>query len=129
MSSPSGRWLPNRSSDYLDASSFSGGNAPAFPPLNDHGLLTWEPAIGRQIQGAPLALRRALQRASSAIRRTSASPNLERSQVLGLLPFGDLDAVLVPLLPLQLDVAREDVLAERATHEIRARELVDRLPE
>jgi hypothetical protein len=22
---------------------------------NDHGLLTWEPAIGRQIQGTPLA--------------------------------------------------------------------------
>jgi hypothetical protein len=27
------------------------------PIQNDHGLLTWEPAIGRQIQGDPLALR------------------------------------------------------------------------
>ncbi len=34
---------------------------PCVPPSqNDHGLLTWEPAIGRQIQRAPLALRRAL---------------------------------------------------------------------
>jgi hypothetical protein len=40
---------------------------------NDHGLLTWEPAIGRQIQGAPLALRRALQRASSDFRTLRAS--------------------------------------------------------
>jgi hypothetical protein len=29
-----------------------------FPPFqNDHGLLIREPAIGRQIQGDPLALR------------------------------------------------------------------------
>ena len=31
----------------------------------------------------------------------------------GHLPLGDLDAVLVPLVALELDVAREDVLAER----------------
>src|SRR3970040_64553 len=54
---------------------------------------------------------------------------LERREVLLLLPLGDLDAVLVPLLALELDVAREDVLAERPPHEIRRRELVDRLAE
>jgi hypothetical protein len=31
-------------------------------PHNDHGLHTREPAIGRQIQGLPLALRLTLQR-------------------------------------------------------------------
>jgi hypothetical protein len=40
-----------------------GGNM-VSPIQNDHGLLTWEPAIGRQIQSSPLALRRALQVAS-----------------------------------------------------------------
>jgi hypothetical protein len=44
------------------------------PAMNDHGLLTWEPAIGRQIQGTPLALRRTLQRESSVFRTPSASP-------------------------------------------------------
>jgi hypothetical protein len=44
------------------------------PAPNDHGLLTWEPAIGRQIQGAPLALRHTLQRESSVFRVASASP-------------------------------------------------------
>ena len=39
------------------------------------------------------------------------------------------DAVLVPLLALELDVAREDVLAERALHELGAGELLDRLAE
>jgi len=34
------------------------GSPTLMPPcLNDHGLLTWEPAIGRQTQGLPLALR------------------------------------------------------------------------
>ncbi len=42
--------------------------------LNDHGLLTWEPAIGRQIQDTPLALRRTLQGESSVFRRLAASP-------------------------------------------------------
>jgi hypothetical protein len=46
------------------------------PPPNDHGLLTWEPAIGRQIQGAPLALRHTLQRESSVFLSPSASPGL-----------------------------------------------------
>src|SRR6185436_16227319 len=46
---------------------------------------------------------------------------LERRQVALLLPLGDLDAVLVPFASLELDVAREDVLAERAGHEIGAR--------
>ena len=45
----------------------AGGNR-RFPPANnDHGLHTREPAIGRQIQGAPLALRRSLQRTSSEL--------------------------------------------------------------
>ena len=33
----------------------------ASPTQNDHGLLNREPAIGRQIQDSPLALRRDLQ--------------------------------------------------------------------
>src|SRR5437870_10296811 len=52
---------------------------------------------------------------------------LENGQVLLHLPVGELDAVLVPLLPLQLDVAVEDVRSERLAHELRLRELVDRL--
>src|SRR5262245_45662730 len=55
--------------------------------------------------------------------------DLQDSQVLLHLPVGQLDAVLVPLLPLQLDVAVEDVRAERLAHERRLRELVDRLAE
>ncbi len=48
-----------------------------FPPSrNDHGPLNREPAIGRQIQGSPLALQRALQRTSSDFRRKCASGNV-----------------------------------------------------
>src|SRR5262249_12742124 len=43
--------------------------------------------------------------------------DLQDSQVLLHLPVGQLDAVLVPLLPLQLDVPVEDVRAERLAHE------------
>ena len=43
------------------------------PPHNDHGLHTREPAIGRQIQGSPLALRRTLRRTSSDFLRMCAS--------------------------------------------------------
>src|SRR5436305_7300548 len=50
-------------------------------------------------------------------------------QVLVHLPLGELDAVLVPLLPLQLDVAVEDVRPERRPHELRLRQLRDRLAE
>src|SRR5687768_1164984 len=56
-------------------------------------------------------------------------PRLQSGEILLLLPLRDLDAVLVPLAALELDVAREDVLAERAPHEIRLGELVDRLAE
>jgi MarR-like DNA-binding transcriptional regulator SgrR of sgrS sRNA len=41
-----------------------------FDRLNDHGLLTWEPAIGRQKQGLPLALRRPLHAESCVIAAT-----------------------------------------------------------
>src|SRR5581483_860499 len=54
---------------------------------------------------------------------------LQDCEVLLHLPVGELDAVFVPLLPLQLDVAVEDVRAERLAHQLRARELVDRLAE
>src|SRR5581483_1575617 len=60
------------------------------------------------------------------IRRSRALKNRE---VLLHLPVGELDAVLVPLLPLQLDVAVEDVRAEGPADEVGARELVDRLAE
>jgi hypothetical protein len=33
----------------------AGGGTMGSPALNDHGLHTREPAIGRQIQGVPLA--------------------------------------------------------------------------
>jgi hypothetical protein len=48
---------------------------------------------------------------------TSRSP-LEHAQVPVEFPVGELDAVLVPLLPLQLDVAVEDVRAERLPREL-----------
>src|SRR5918999_1867746 len=43
----------------------------------------------------------------------------EYRQVPVQLPLGDLDAVVLPLLPLDLHVAVEDVLAEGAQHELR----------
>src|SRR6478672_6636760 len=49
---------------------------------------------------------------------------LERAEVAVLLPLRHLDAVLVPLPPFELDVAREDVLAESPPHQRRARELL-----
>src|SRR4029453_2271788 len=62
--------------------------------------------------------------------RTTGLPHaLERREVLLLFPLGHLDAVLVPLAPLELHVAREDVVAERALHEVRVGELLDRLTE
>src|SRR4051812_35978208 len=42
----------------------------------------------------------------------------EDGQVALELPGGDLDAVVLPLLALDLDVAVEHVLAERAQHEL-----------
>src|SRR3954471_16178398 len=52
---------------------------------------------------------------------------LERLQVPLQLPLRQLDAVLVSLLALEPDVVVEDVVAERAPHQLRAGELVDRL--
>jgi len=49
--------------------------------------------------------------------------------VLADLPVGDLLAVLVPLVELVGDEALEDVLAERAAHELAALRLLDRLVE
>src|SRR5258708_38937925 len=64
------------------------------------------------------------------LRRGRAASDCDRSenrQVLLHLPVGELDAVLVPLLPLQLDVAVEDVRAEGLPGELGTGELVDRL--
>ena len=58
-SPPSGRWPASRTDSVR--------------PTNDHGLHTREPAIGRQIQGSPLALRRSLRRTSSDFLRMCAS--------------------------------------------------------
>ena len=44
---------------------------------------------------------------------------LEDGEVPIELPLGDLNPVVLPLLPLDLDVAVEDVLAEGAQHELR----------
>src|SRR5262249_309833 len=68
-------------------------------------------------------------RTEQDVRRGSPIADLQNRQVLPHLPVGELHAVLVPLLPLQLHVAVEDVRAERLAHELRLRELVDRLAE
>src|SRR5215218_10163159 len=54
---------------------------------------------------------------------------LEDRQVPIELPLGDLDAVVLPLLALDLHVAVEDVLTEGAQDELRLRGELDRLPE
>src|SRR4029079_6060890 len=54
---------------------------------------------------------------------------LEHRQVLLELPFSELYPVLVPLCSLQLDVAVEDVRAERFANELRACKRVYGLPE
>src|SRR5918994_4167739 len=56
-------------------------------------------------------------------------PPSEHREVALQLPLGDLDAVLLPLLALQLHVALEYVIAERLAHEIGGRQLLDRLAE
>src|SRR5580765_7268381 len=55
--------------------------------------------------------------------------SLENRQIPLQLPFRELHAVLVPLLALELDIALEDVVAERFAHELGLRELLDRLAE
>src|SRR5688572_23963644 len=52
---------------------------------------------------------------------------LENRQVAVQLPLRHLDAVVLPLLPLDLHVAVEDVLAEGAQHELRFGRQLDRL--
>ena len=52
---------------------------------------------------------------------------LEHRQVAVELPLGDLHPVVLPLLPLDLDVAVEDVLAEGAEHQLRLGRQLDRL--
>src|SRR2546421_12985328 len=54
---------------------------------------------------------------------------LQDRQVPIELPARDLDPVVLPLLALDLDVAVEHVLAERAEHELRLRGELDRLAE
>src|SRR4051812_5261920 len=54
---------------------------------------------------------------------------LENRQVALELPGSDLDAVVLPLLALDLDVAVEHVLAERAQDELGLRGDLDRLAE
>src|SRR5262249_14636986 len=53
----------------------------------------------------------------------------EGRQVAIELPAADLDPILLPLLALELHVAGEDVIAERAPHQVRLGEHLDRLPE
>src|ERR1700756_2167945 len=53
----------------------------------------------------------------------------ENGEVAVEFPLAELDAVLVPFLPLQLDVAVEDVRAEGLAGELRTGQLVDRLAE
>src|SRR4051812_47135570 len=56
-------------------------------------------------------------------------PGLENRQVAAELPGSDLDPVVLPLLALDLDVAVEHVLAERAQDELGLRGDLDRLAE
>src|SRR4051812_24136374 len=80
---------------------------------------------------AQLAVGRQLDPAGRRARGTgpdSASFS-ENGQVLTELPFGQLNPVLVPLPALQLDIAVEDVRAERLPRQFRLRQLVDRLAE
>jgi hypothetical protein len=51
------RGKPRTGSRSREGRRVGGGNRRFHPPHNDHGLHTREPAIGRQIQGPPLALR------------------------------------------------------------------------
>ena len=57
----------------------------------------------------------------------STSGGSEHRQVPLELPLGELNAVVVPLLPLQLDVAVEDVWTERLARDLGLGQLVDRL--
>ena len=61
--------------------------------------------------------------------RARVGASSEDRQVPIQLPRADLDPVLVPLGPLQVDVPREDVLAERLEDQLGAGELLDRLAE
>src|SRR5690349_2660030 len=63
-----------------------------------------------------------------AVGMAAALPSEDR-QVALELPSGHLDAVVLPLLALDLDVAVEHVLAERAQHELGLRGELDRLAE
>src|SRR3954452_24089082 len=54
---------------------------------------------------------------------------LQDREVPVQFPLGHLNAVVLPLLSLDLDVAVEDVLAERPQHELRLRRQLDRLTE
>ena len=62
-------------------------------------------------------------------RPSGAAAGSQHRQVALQLPGGDLDAVVVPLLALDLDVAVEHVLAERAQDELRLGGQLDRLAE
>src|SRR5215211_8634823 len=87
----------------------------ATTPINDH-----EP-LNKAARSRPSV--------SPPLHEEAATPRqiLQHAQVLLHLPGRELNAVVVPLLALQLDIAVEDVLAERAADEVRAGELVDRL--
>src|ERR1700742_1086325 len=56
-------------------------------------------------------------------------PSSEHGEVALELPRADLHAVVLPLLALDLDVAVEHVLAERAQDELGLRRELDRLPQ
>jgi hypothetical protein len=98
-----------------------GGNM-VSPALNDHELRIPQLAVGRQSvpppQGAgpclPFTLFwRAVRENQRALIENSPFDQLQNGQVPLQLPFGELDPVLVPFLPLELHVAVEDMRTER----------------
>src|SRR5262249_8219145 len=99
---------------------------PALALRNEPALRRHQLCLGNHARSMPSRRRVTSWRAAA---KAALTRRLEGSQVLLLFPLGDLDAVLVPLATLQLDVAREDVLAERTLHQLGRCELVDRLAE
>ena len=102
------------------------GGTMGFPPrLYDHEPPRRRPAVGRQ-SGPATRKKGTGPFPNTAPRRVRF---LERPEIPVQLPFRELHPVLVPLLPLQLDVAVEDVRAERLAGELGPGQLVDCLAE
>src|SRR5688572_24468405 len=97
------------------------------PSRNDHGP---PPGTRDRPSDTGRAARLAARPALPILRvSTTVVQSLQGAQVLLLLPLRDLDPVLVPLAPLELDVAREDVVPERGLHQLGAGERLDGLAE